>query len=133
MATRTSGKKRSTTKKTSARKTTRRASAARAGAKKTPFFSEEVLRAVRDRPLKAAGMARPKRGTDADDPTVLLTEREYEVLQLVARGLLNREIAEKLELGIKTVETHRMHVMQKLDIHEVASLTRYAIRKGMID
>src|SRR6476659_1135611 len=61
-----------------------------------------------------------------------LTEREVEVLKLIAGGLSNREIAEVLKISIKTVEKHRQGTMNKLDIHEVAGLTRYALSKGMV-
>ena len=61
-----------------------------------------------------------------------LTEREREVLQLIAEGHPNRQTAELLHVSVKTVETHRAHLMDKLDIHSTAGLTRYAIRKGVI-
>jgi DNA-binding NarL/FixJ family response regulator len=61
-----------------------------------------------------------------------LTSREAEVLQLVAEGCSNKEVALRLEISIKTVEKHRQQVMNKLNIHEVAGLTRYAITKGMV-
>jgi len=62
-----------------------------------------------------------------------LTAREAEVLQLVAEGASNRQIGAKLGISVKTVEKHRQHVMDKLDVHETASLTRYAIRTGVIE
>lgn len=62
-----------------------------------------------------------------------LTSREAEVLQMVAEGKVNKQIAAELCLSIKTVEKHRQRVMDKLNIHDVASLTRYAIRKGIIN
>jgi len=61
-----------------------------------------------------------------------LTPREVEVLKLIAEGYSNREIAEALQISIKTVEKHRQGTMNKLDIHEVAGLTRYAISKGLV-
>jgi len=61
-----------------------------------------------------------------------LTRREREVLQLIAEGHSNRKIAEMLFISIKTVETHRCHIMKKLDLHSAAELTRYAIQKGII-
>ena len=67
---------------------------------------------------------------DVRDP---LTSREREVLQLVAEGKTTKEIATLLGVSVKTAESHRSHVMQKLDIHETASLVRYAIRRGLID
>ena len=65
--------------------------------------------------------------------TVRLTSREMEVLQLIAEGKANKETASELGIGIKTVEKHRQHLMQKLDIHDTAGLTRYAISAGIIE
>ena len=62
-----------------------------------------------------------------------LTSREMEVLQLIAEGKANKETAAELGIGIKTVEKHREHLMQKLDIHDTAGLTRYAIGAGIIE
>ena len=62
-----------------------------------------------------------------------LTSREMEVLQLVAEGKANKEIALELGIGKKTVEKHREHLMQKIDIHDTAGLTRYAISTGIIE
>src|SRR5205823_5143825 len=62
----------------------------------------------------------------------MLTEREREVLQLVAEGKTNQEIAEQLVVSIKTVQTHRAHVMEKLDAHDRTELVKHAIRLGMI-
>ncbi len=63
----------------------------------------------------------------------LLTSRESEVLQLIAEGKSNKQIAAELCISIKTVEKHRQQVMNKLHIHEIAGLTRYAIAKGIIE
>ncbi len=60
-----------------------------------------------------------------------LTEREREVLQLVAEGHSNKQIAERLHVSAKTVGTHREHIIRKLDIHTVAGLTKYAIQHGL--
>jgi len=62
-----------------------------------------------------------------------LTTREREILQLVAEGNSNKKIAEALFISPKTVETHRAHIMDKLNIHDSAGLIKYAIRKGMIN
>src|SRR5579871_6009208 len=62
-----------------------------------------------------------------------LTSREMEVLQLIAEGKANKETAAELGIGMKTVEKHREHLMQKLDIHDTAGLTRYAISTGVIE
>lgn len=61
----------------------------------------------------------------------LLSDREREVLQLLAEGKTAKEIAEDLHLSIKTVETHRSNIMTKLNIHRLAELTKYAIREGL--
>ncbi len=62
-----------------------------------------------------------------------LTSREMEVLQLIAEGKANKETAAELGIGIKTVEKHRQHLMEKLDIHDTAGLTRHAIAAGIIE
>jgi two-component system response regulator NreC len=66
------------------------------------------------------------------DDEEMLTEREREVLQLVAEGRTNQEIADLLVLSIKTVQTHRAHIMEKLDAHDRTDLVKAAIRMGMI-
>ena len=62
-----------------------------------------------------------------------LTSREMEVLQLIAEGKANKETASELGISLKTVEKHREHLMAKLDIHDTAGLTRYAISAGIIE
>ena len=62
-----------------------------------------------------------------------LTSREMEVLQLIAEGKANKQTASELGIGIKTVEKHREHLMEKLDIHDTAGLTRYAIGADIIE
>ena len=62
-----------------------------------------------------------------------LTSREMEVLQLIAEGKANKETASELGISLKTVEKHRQHLMEKLDIHDTAGLTRYAISAGIIE
>jgi len=62
----------------------------------------------------------------------LLSPRQREILQLIAEGKSTREIAEILHLSVKTIETHRAQLMDRLDIHDVAGLIRYALRKGLI-
>jgi DNA-binding NarL/FixJ family response regulator len=66
---------------------------------------------------------------EAADP---LTARERQILQLVAEGNTTKEIARLLNISFKTAESHRNHIMKKLDIHEVAGLVRYAIRQGLL-
>jgi two-component system NarL family response regulator len=60
-----------------------------------------------------------------------LAPREREVLQLIAEGHSSRDVARRLHISAQTVETHRRNIMQKLDLHSVADLTRYAIREGI--
>jgi DNA-binding NarL/FixJ family response regulator len=62
-----------------------------------------------------------------------LTSRELEVIQLVAEGHANKQVAAGLNISIKTVEKHRQHLMDKLNIHDTAGLTRYAIAQGIIE
>jgi DNA-binding NarL/FixJ family response regulator len=62
-----------------------------------------------------------------------LTSREMEVLQLIAEGKANKETAAELGIGLKTVEKHREHLMTKLDLHDTAGLTRYAVSAGIIE
>jgi DNA-binding NarL/FixJ family response regulator len=62
-----------------------------------------------------------------------LTSREAELLQLIAEGHVNKQIAGELNISIKTVEKHRQHLMEKLDIHDIAGLTRFAIAAGIIE
>ena len=61
----------------------------------------------------------------------ILSAREREVLQLLAEGKSTKEIASDLHVSVKTIETHRQNIMQKLNIHTIAGLTRYAIREGL--
>jgi len=62
-----------------------------------------------------------------------LTGREREILVLVADGLTNTQIGERLRISVKTVQTHRAHIMEKLDLHDRSLLVRYAVRKGLIE
>jgi DNA-binding NarL/FixJ family response regulator len=69
--------------------------------------------------------------TEAGTGDTVLTPREREILQLVAEGQSTKEMAAALHVSIKTVETHRRQIMEKLDIHSVAELTKYAVRHGL--
>ncbi len=92
------------------------------------YFSPSISRRVnrRDpRSLNRMGMLR-KAARE-------LTSREMEVLQLIAEGKANKETADELSISIKTVEKHRARLMEKLDIHDTAGLTRYAISAGIIE
>jgi DNA-binding NarL/FixJ family response regulator len=92
------------------------------------FFSPAVSRRLDRLHLHKAGL--PGKSRAKATP---LTSREMEVLQLVAEGRANKETAAELGIGIKTVEKHREHLMAKLDIHDTAGLTRYAISAGIIE
>ena len=67
-----------------------------------------------------------------EDSYHLLTDREKEVLQLLAEGRSNKEVAQLLDVGLSTVETHRANLMQKLSLHNTAEIVLYAVRKGII-
>ena len=69
----------------------------------------------------------------ADGPVSRLTSRESQIVKLVAEGRCNKEIAAMLEISIKTVESHRAHIMEKLDLHSVTELVRYAIRNNLVE
>lgn len=93
-----------------------------------PFFSPSI--AIRQR--KSNEKARLS-GTPCGKPERPLTKREAEVLQLVAEGLANKQMATELGISIKTIEKHRQQLMDKLDIHDTAGLTRHAIATGVIE
>jgi len=69
---------------------------------------------------------------DDDQPGEQLSPRQREVLQLIAEGLSTKEIARRLDLSVKTVETHRSGLMKQLDVHEVTGLVRYALKMGLV-
>jgi DNA-binding NarL/FixJ family response regulator len=100
--------------------------AVRAVAAGKPFFSPAVTAVLVEdylRRLQAKGLT---------DSYHLLTDREKEVLQLLAEGRSNKEVATLLDLGVSTVETHRANLMQKLNLHNTAEIVLYAVRKGII-
>jgi two-component system, NarL family, response regulator NreC len=67
-----------------------------------------------------------------EDSYELLTDREREILQLIAEGRTNKEVAAVLNISLTTVETHRTHILRKLDLHSIPELILYAVRKGII-
>jgi len=87
------------------------------------FFSPEVAHAALNQFVRGVS----NQGQDAS-----LTAREREVLVQIAEGLSNKEIASRLGVGVRTVETHRERIMRKLDIHSVAGLTKFAIARGLV-
>jgi DNA-binding NarL/FixJ family response regulator len=92
------------------------------------FFSPVVAKRLHHRHARSVDRkGQPKAETN------LLSKREAEVLQLVAEGKANKQVAAELGISAKTVEKHRDHLMRKLDIHDTASLTRYAISAGIIE
>jgi DNA-binding NarL/FixJ family response regulator len=100
--------------------------AVRAVAAGKPYFSPSVTAVLVEdylRRLQAKGLT---------DSYHLLTDREKEVLQLLAEGRSNKEVATLLDLGVSTVETHRANLMQKLNLHNTAEIVLYAVRKGII-
>ena len=84
------------------------------------------------RPRKPDGRSPDPRGTARKDG-IRLSSREVEVLQLVAEGRANKQVAAELGISVKTVEKHRQRLMEKLNIHDTAGLTRYAIAAGIIE
>ena len=100
--------------------------AVRAVAAGKPYFSPAVTAVLVEdymRQLQQRGLT---------DSYHLLTDREKEVLQLLAEGRSNKEVATLLDLGVSTVETHRANLMQKLNLHNTAEIVLYAVRKGLI-
>lgn len=92
------------------------------------YYSPAIGRLLR----KADSPWRTSSGYNRSDP-IRLTTRETEVLQQVAEGAANKQVAAVLGLSVKTIEKHRQTLMNKLDIHETAGLTRYAIAQGIIE
>ena len=90
------------------------------------FFSPAVSR------MLVEDYVRQLQDRDLEDSDELLTPREREILQLVAEGKSNKEIAQTLNLSVYTVETHRGNMMEKLNLHTVPELILYAVRKGVI-
>jgi DNA-binding NarL/FixJ family response regulator len=90
------------------------------------FFSPAVSRTLLE------DYVRQMQEKGVEDSYELLTPREREILQLVAEGKANKEIANMLNLSLYTVETHRTHILQKLNLHSVPELILYAVRKGII-
>jgi DNA-binding NarL/FixJ family response regulator len=96
------------------------------------YFSPAIAMRLREKTVQADPapdqvMAMPVRTVPE------LTSREMEVLQLIAEGFANKQIAGELGLSVKTVEKHRQAVMKKLDIHDIAGLVRHAVNKGIIE
>jgi two-component system, NarL family, response regulator NreC len=100
--------------------------AVRAVAAGKPFFSPAVTAVLVEDYVRTL----QKRGLN--DSYHLLTDREKEVLHLLAEGRSNKDVATLMDLGLSTVETHRANLMQKLNLHNTAEIVLYAVRKGLI-
>jgi DNA-binding NarL/FixJ family response regulator len=100
--------------------------AVRAVAAGKPFFSPGVAAVL------VEDYVRQMRQRGVQDSYGLLTDREKEVLQLLAEGRSNKEVATLLDVGLSTIETHRANLMQKLNLHNTAEIVLYAVRKGLI-
>jgi DNA-binding NarL/FixJ family response regulator len=100
--------------------------AIRSVAQGKPYFSPAIAQALLEDYIR---LMRERR---VQDPYDLLTEREREVLQLLAEGKSNKEVATVLDLSPHTVETHRTNLMQKLGVHNTAEIVLFAVRKGII-
>jgi DNA-binding NarL/FixJ family response regulator len=92
------------------------------------FFSPSIAKRLHS----LAGPS-PERAERSKKPDARLSSREAEVLQLIAEGQANKQVAAELGISVKTVEKHRQRLMQKLNIHDTAGLTRYAIAAGIIE
>ena len=90
------------------------------------FFSPAVAEIFHD------GLARLKDLRDANDRFDLLTDRERQIYQLLAEGNSNKDIANRLNLSLHTIETHRWRIMEKLDLHSTAELVLSAVRRGVV-
>jgi two-component system, NarL family, response regulator NreC len=91
-----------------------------------PFFSPEISQFLVDDYLRQARQGGPH------DSYELLTDREREVLRLLAEGKTNKEVATLLDLSVYTVETHRTNLMKKLDLHNTAELVLYSVRRKIV-
>ncbi len=93
-----------------------------------PFFSSGVSQLVLDGYLHSAGA-----GAEGDSPAGRLTQREREILQLLAEGKTHKEVARTLKIAVKTVEAHRTSIMSRLGLHSLGDLIRYAIRNQIVE
>jgi DNA-binding NarL/FixJ family response regulator len=104
------------------------ATAIREVQKGNTFFSSDISKPLENRDPKS-----PDKGGSFKKKNNHLSSREMEVLQLIAEGKPNKQVAAELGVSFKTVDKHRQHLMGKLNIHDVAGLTRYAIAEGIIE
>jgi DNA-binding NarL/FixJ family response regulator len=94
-----------------------------------PFFTSKVARMV------LQGFLRRPAGNEEKEPSTAtqLSMREREIVQLLAEGKSNKEVAQLLGISVKTAETHRTNIMRKLEMHSITDLVRYAIRNKMVE
>ncbi len=90
-----------------------------------PFFTAKVSEMMLEGFLRS--------GNSGEIPKDPLTPRERQIVQLLAEGKSNKEIAERLEISVKTIETHRSHILAKLNLHSMSDLVRYAVRNQLIE
>jgi DNA-binding NarL/FixJ family response regulator len=90
-----------------------------------PFFTAKVARMVLDGYLKGVALE--------NGPQSVLTPSERQIVQLLAEGNTNKQVAAALNITVKTVESHRAHIMRKLELHSVSDLVRYAVRNNMLE
>ena len=98
----------------------------------SPSVAHALVAAYTERSIRPAKHAATSAESTGDSYSTL-TSREREVLQLVAEGHTNQEIADRLSLSVKTVQSHRAAVMEKLGLRDVTHLVRYAVRRGLVD
>jgi DNA-binding NarL/FixJ family response regulator len=89
-------------------------------------FSPAVVSQLREH------LVAPAAARDGDSELALLTDRERQVLQLIAEGRSNKEVAVVLDVGVSTVDSHRKHILEKLGLHNTADLVRFAVRHGLV-
>jgi DNA-binding NarL/FixJ family response regulator len=94
---------------------------------KKPFYSGCVSEVIANPPRMADA------GLNAKKPATRVTSRESEIIQILSEGMSSKEVAVKLNISVKTVETHRANIMRKLELHTVSELVRYAIRNQIIE
>jgi DNA-binding NarL/FixJ family response regulator len=95
-------------------------------ARHKPFFTAKIATALREAFLKAVKLG------DGKEPASLLSAREREIVQLLAEGNSNKDIANRLAISVKTVETHRAAIMRKLEVNSIVEVVHYAVRNKMI-
>ena len=99
--------------------------AVKAVARGGSYFSPAVATQLREHVVAPATL-------DGDTDLGLLTDRERQVLQLIAEGKSNKEVAAILEVGVSTIDSHRKHILEKLQLHNTADLVRFAVRHGLV-